>query len=50
VRLPGDSTDAVANSFDDVINTVKAAGKSAGAEVKDKVPSASQLSGGQDSS
>ncbi|MER5380417.1 hypothetical protein ABT040_09065 [Streptomyces sp. NPDC002688] len=42
----GDSTDAVANSFDDVINKVKAAGKSAGAEVKDQVPSASQLSGG----
>ncbi|MCT9010121.1 hypothetical protein [Streptomyces rhizosphaerihabitans] len=42
----GDSTDAVANSFDDIINKVKAAGKSAGAEVKDKVPSASQLSGG----
>ncbi|MGW0970432.1 hypothetical protein [Streptomyces sp. NPDC002516] len=42
----GDSTDSVVNSFDDVINQVKAAGKSAGAEVKDKVPSASQLSGG----
>ncbi|MFD7795585.1 hypothetical protein [Streptomyces sp. NPDC059271] len=42
----GDSTDSVANSFDDVINKVKEAGKSAGAEVKDKVPSASQLSGG----
>lgn len=42
----GDSTDSVANSFDDIINKVKDAGKSAGAEVKDKVPSASQLSGG----
>ncbi|MEU4166330.1 hypothetical protein AB0F46_05515 [Streptomyces sp. NPDC026665] len=42
----GDSTDSVVNSFDDVINQVKAAGRSAGAEVKDKVPSASQLSGG----
>ncbi|MFD9462166.1 hypothetical protein [Streptomyces sp. NPDC060027] len=42
----GDSTDAVANSFDDIINKVKAAGKSAGAEVQDQVPSASQLSGG----
>ncbi|MFJ7964490.1 hypothetical protein [Streptomyces sp. NPDC096324] len=42
----GDSTDSVVNSFDDIINKVKAAGKSAGAEVKDQVPSASQLSGG----
>ncbi|MFF3888010.1 hypothetical protein [Streptomyces sp. NPDC001914] len=42
----GDSTDSVVNSFDDVINQVKSAGRSAGAEVKDKVPSASQLSGG----
>ncbi|MFI0963746.1 hypothetical protein ACH4S8_20380 [Streptomyces sp. NPDC021080] len=42
----GDSTDSVVHSFDDVINQVKAAGKSAGAEVKNKVPSASQLSGG----
>lgn len=37
--------DAV-NSFDDVINSVKDAGKSAGAEVKDKVPSAKELSSG----
>jgi hypothetical protein len=44
----GDSTDAVVNSFDDIINKVKAAGKSAGAEVQDKVPSVSQLSGSQD--
>ncbi|MEW2163824.1 hypothetical protein AB0912_12620 [Streptomyces sp. NPDC007084] len=42
----GDSTDSVANSFDDIISKVKDAGKGAGAEVKDKVPSASQLSGG----
>ncbi|MFE6482493.1 hypothetical protein ACFVGN_06070 [Streptomyces sp. NPDC057757] len=41
----GDSTDAVVGSFDDIINNVKEAGKSAGAEVTDKVPSASQLSG-----
>ncbi|MGQ4386862.1 hypothetical protein [Streptomyces sp. SAS_270] len=38
--------DSAASSFDDVINKVKDAGKSAGAEVKDKVPSASELSGG----
>lgn len=42
----GDETDATVGSFDDVINKVKDAGKSAGAEVKDKVPSASQLAGG----
>ncbi|MET7679678.1 hypothetical protein [Streptomyces sp. NPDC005423] len=42
----GDSTDKTAGSFDDVINKVKEAGKSAGAEVKNKVPSAGQLSGG----
>ncbi|MFJ9818143.1 hypothetical protein ACIRU3_23335 [Streptomyces sp. NPDC101151] len=35
-----------AGSFDDIINKVKDAGQSAGAPVKDKVPSASQLSGG----
>ncbi|MEU6281405.1 hypothetical protein [Streptomyces sp. NPDC047028] len=35
-----------AKSFDDVINKVKEAGKSAGAEVKEKVPSASELQGG----
>ncbi|MES4887523.1 hypothetical protein [Streptomyces sp. NPDC096012] len=34
------------NSFDDVINQVKDAGKSAGAPVKNQVPSASQLSKG----
>lgn len=37
---------AAVNSFDDVINSVKDAGKSAGAEVKDKVPSAKELSSG----
>ncbi|MGW0836086.1 hypothetical protein [Streptomyces prunicolor] len=42
----GDSTDATAGSFDDIINKVKDAGKSAGAEVTDKVPSAGQLAGG----
>ncbi|MFG2632711.1 hypothetical protein ACGFX8_01730 [Streptomyces sp. NPDC048362] len=35
-----------ANSFDNVINQVKDAGKSAGAPVKDKVPSAHQLTQG----
>ncbi|MGW3105162.1 hypothetical protein [Streptomyces sp. NPDC001100] len=42
----GDSTDATASSFDDIINKVKEAGKSAGAEVTEKVPSAGQLAGG----
>ncbi|AVH59010.1 MULTISPECIES: hypothetical protein [Streptomyces] len=42
----GDSTDAVVGTFDDVINQVKDAGKSAGAEVTNKVPSASQLASG----
>ncbi|MET4644065.1 MULTISPECIES: hypothetical protein [Streptomyces] len=32
-------------AFEDVITNIKDAGKSAGAEVKDKVPSASQLGG-----
>lgn len=32
-------------SFESVINSIKDAGKSAGAEVKDKVPSSSQLGG-----
>lgn len=32
-------------AFESVINSVKDAGKSAGAEVKDKVPSTSQLGG-----
>ncbi|MFG2607758.1 hypothetical protein ACGFT2_30065 [Streptomyces sp. NPDC048514] len=35
-----------ANSFDDVINQVKDAGKSAGAPVKNQVPSTSQLTKG----
>ncbi|MEU6124119.1 hypothetical protein [Streptomyces sp. NPDC047123] len=39
----GDSTDSIVNSFDDIINDVKSAGKDAGAEVKDKVPSAGEL-------
>ncbi|MFD9791206.1 hypothetical protein ACFWXK_09655 [Streptomyces sp. NPDC059070] len=42
----GDATDADVNMFEKVIGGVKDAGKSAGAEVKDQVPSASQLSGG----
>ncbi|MFI0236446.1 hypothetical protein [Streptomyces sp. NPDC016845] len=39
----GEGTDSVASSFDDIINKVKGAGKDAGAEVKNKVPSASEL-------
>ncbi|MFE0171887.1 hypothetical protein ACFWZ2_06185 [Streptomyces sp. NPDC059002] len=42
----GDSTDSIVDSFDGVINSVKDAGKSAGAEVKDKVPSAGELAKG----
>ncbi|MFJ2769873.1 hypothetical protein [Streptomyces sp. NPDC087300] len=42
----GDSTDSIVNSFDGIINSVKDAGKSAGAEVKDKVPSAGELAKG----
>ena len=38
--------EGAASSFDDVINQVKDAGKSAGAEVKNKVPSTSQLTQG----
>ncbi|MET9964089.1 hypothetical protein ABZ128_34280 [Streptomyces sp. NPDC006326] len=41
----GDAGDADISSFDNVINGVKDAGKSAGATVTDKVPSASQLGG-----
>ncbi|MCQ4207183.1 MULTISPECIES: hypothetical protein [Streptomyces] len=41
----GDGVDSVSSSFDDIINNVKDAGKSAGATVTDKVPSASQLAG-----
>ncbi|MFF7328999.1 hypothetical protein [Streptomyces sp. NPDC008150] len=39
----GDSTDSVVGTFDDIVGQVKDAGKDAGAEVTDKVPSASQL-------
>ncbi|MCZ0989501.1 hypothetical protein [Streptomyces diastatochromogenes] len=38
--------EGAAGVFDDIINKVKDAGQSAGAPVKDQVPSASQLSGG----
>ncbi|MEU5531914.1 hypothetical protein [Streptomyces sp. NPDC020362] len=44
-KLRSGDTDA-AGAFDDIINKVKDAGSSAGAPVKDKVPSASQLTGG----
>lgn len=39
----GENPDSTVNSFNDVINEVKDAGKSAGADVKEKVPSLSQL-------
>ncbi|MFJ7985611.1 hypothetical protein [Streptomyces sp. NPDC096351] len=42
----GEVGDADVGAFENIINSVKDAGKSAGAEVVDKVPSASQLSGG----
>ena len=42
----GDSTDSIVKDFDGVINSVKGAGKDAGAEVKDKVPSAGELGNG----
>ncbi|MGW2564007.1 hypothetical protein ACWCXB_33265 [Streptomyces sp. NPDC001514] len=42
----GQAGDADIGAFENVISQVKDAGQSAGAEVKDKVPSASQLSGG----
>ncbi|MFI0741443.1 hypothetical protein ACH4PU_25690 [Streptomyces sp. NPDC021100] len=42
----GDATDGDVNSVDSVINKVKDAGKSAGAPVTDKVPSASELQKG----
>ncbi|MEV6728500.1 MULTISPECIES: hypothetical protein [unclassified Streptomyces] len=42
----GNAGDADIGSFEGVINGVKDAGKSAGATVTDKVPSAGQLSGG----
>ncbi|MEV7547207.1 MULTISPECIES: hypothetical protein [unclassified Streptomyces] len=41
----GDAGDADISSFENVINGVKEAGKSAGAPVTDKVPSVSQLGG-----
>ncbi|WP_435865777.1 hypothetical protein [Streptomyces virginiae] len=41
----GQAGDADISSFDDVISSVKEAGRSAGATVTDKVPSASQLGG-----
>ncbi|MEV0095193.1 hypothetical protein [Streptomyces sp. NPDC050738] len=40
-----DSAEGAAGTFQDVINSVKDAGKSAGAEVTDKIPSAGQLTG-----
>ncbi|MFI8516747.1 hypothetical protein ACIGEZ_02765 [Streptomyces sp. NPDC085481] len=42
----GEAGDADVGAFEDVINNVKDAGKSAGAEVVEKVPSTSQLGGG----
>ncbi|MEB3959722.1 hypothetical protein OKJ48_05585 [Streptomyces kunmingensis] len=47
--LPGKlrkGDDSAASSFDDIINKVKGAGSDAGAPVKDKVPSASELRSG----
>jgi hypothetical protein len=43
----GDNTDDIVNNFDSLIGDVKDAGKSAGAEVQDKVPSGGQLQGAQ---
>ncbi|MEI5100254.1 hypothetical protein RB200_19165 [Streptomyces sp. PmtG] len=42
----GDSTESVVSSFDDTINSVKDAGRSAGAEVTNKVPSTGDLTKG----
>ncbi|NBE56666.1 hypothetical protein GUY60_35635 [Streptomyces sp. YC537] len=42
----GNGADDAAGVFDDVINSVKSAGKDAGAPVVDKVPSTSELTGG----
>ncbi|MEV8015341.1 hypothetical protein AB0O76_03065 [Streptomyces sp. NPDC086554] len=42
----GESTESVVNSFDGVINSVKDAGKGAGAEVTNRVPSAAELARG----
>ncbi|MFG2638889.1 hypothetical protein ACGFX8_35035 [Streptomyces sp. NPDC048362] len=44
-KLRKGNTDDTVDSYDDIINKVKDAGKSAGAEVKDKVPKPSQLTG-----
>ncbi|MEU9089388.1 hypothetical protein ACIOEW_03340 [Streptomyces sp. NPDC087901] len=41
----GEAGDGDVGAFESVINSIKDAGKSAGAEVRDKVPSTSQLSG-----
>ncbi|MCZ4122631.1 hypothetical protein [Streptomyces sp. H39-S7] len=41
----GDSTDDVVSTFQKTIDDVKEAGKQAGAEVKDKIPSTSELGG-----
>lgn len=41
----GDAGDADVGSFEKVINNVKGAGRSAGAEVTDKVPTTAQLGG-----
>ncbi|GGU84893.1 hypothetical protein GCM10010275_20050 [Streptomyces litmocidini] len=41
----GEAGDADVGAFENVINSVKDAGRSAGAEVEDKVPSTSQLGG-----
>ncbi|MFF1510806.1 hypothetical protein [Streptomyces sp. NPDC058326] len=41
----GEAGDADVGAFEKIINSVKDAGKSAGAEVVDKVPSTSQLGG-----
>ncbi|WP_426363632.1 hypothetical protein [Streptomyces sp. E-08] len=41
----GEVGDADVGAFESVINSVKEAGKSAGAEVKDQIPSTSQLGG-----
>lgn len=41
----GEVGDGDVGAFESVINSIKDAGKSAGAEVKDKVPSSSQLGG-----
>lgn len=41
----GEAGEGDIGAFESVINSIKGAGKSAGAEVKDKVPSTSQLGG-----